>query len=109
MSSTPVEEQGTASAMLKTITNMGSAFGVCIFETVFTMGIPGDVMKTGGSLAHTPVSAGALLPGLHASYLLACALSALTLVCMLFTKGTAKVSPQDDRRDQADSRSLKKP
>lgn len=94
MSSTPVEEQGTASAMLKTITNMGSAFGVCFFETVFTMGIPGDLLKMGGSLAHDPLFTAPLLAGLHTSYLCACGISFLTLVCMLFAKDPAKKAPK---------------
>jgi len=94
MSSTPVEEQGTASAMLKTITNLGSAFGVCLFETVFTMGIPGDVMKTGGLPASGPSLAGALIPGLHTAYLCACVISFLTLLSMLFAKGPAAKSTE---------------
>ncbi|MHC9538722.1 MAG: DHA2 family efflux MFS transporter permease subunit [Vulcanimicrobiota bacterium] len=90
MSSAPVEDHGTASAMLKTVTNLGSAFGVCIFETVFTLGMPRDVIQSGRSLMESHVSLQLIFSGLQTSYLCGCVLSFLALLCMLSAKQPEK-------------------
>lgn len=85
MNEAPEEHHGAASALLKTITNMGSAFGICIFETVFTLHIPDDIVKGGQSLMGSHVSPGILMSGLQASYLCGCLFCLLSLLFTFMT------------------------
>lgn len=86
MNSAPQEKQGTASAILKTMTNLGSAIGVCVFEIIFTLGIPDQIMKNGHSLLENHISARILLSGLHASYLVGSLICFIAFLCVFFTK-----------------------
>ncbi len=85
MSAAPQEKQGTASALLKTITNLGSAIGVCLFETIFTRSIPTEYMTSGKSpiLLHIPKEY--LLEGLKNAYSWGMLVIGLGLLCSILT------------------------
>ncbi|MDQ7826089.1 MAG: DHA2 family efflux MFS transporter permease subunit [Candidatus Eremiobacteraeota bacterium] len=68
MSAAPLDKQGTASALMKTVTNLGSAIGVCLFETLFALSIPGALMKNGESLKHLQIPREYLLDGIRNAY-----------------------------------------
>jgi EmrB/QacA subfamily drug resistance transporter len=103
MSAAPPKEHGTASAMMKTITNLGSAFGVCIFETVFTLGMPSDAVHGGKSLMESHVSQQQILAGLQNAYLCGAIICSLALFCMLLAKDAEApvVAPPRERQSPA--------
>ena len=83
LSSAPMEQKGTASAVYGTIYNLGLLIGVNIFETLYT--------ATGASLKTFPVApgAGAWVPGFSHAYLFG---AGACLVSLLLASGIPHIS-----------------
>ena len=60
----PADSQGVASGVFKMVTGLGLAFGICIFETVYSFSLPVGFVKGSGN----GEAAAAILHGLQHSF-----------------------------------------
>jgi EmrB/QacA subfamily drug resistance transporter len=86
MSSVNKERHGTASGVLKTMSNLGSAMGVCVFETLFASYL---ITGTGAQKVNIHAANMALLPGFQAAYAGGCLICVLALISMALTRDMA--------------------
>ncbi|MFH1454124.1 MAG: MFS transporter [Armatimonadota bacterium] len=82
MNLAPYDKQGSASAVFRTITNLGLMLGVCVFESVFSQ-------KTGiaeSSLASSAVSNDMLISGFRGAFIVGICVCVLALVFSILVK-----------------------
>ena len=68
MRGAPEKQLGSISALFNTATNLGNVLGVCVFELIFAMALPGLASGGTAGLAQAPV--GSLVSGFSGAYVL---------------------------------------
>jgi EmrB/QacA subfamily drug resistance transporter len=81
MRQAPAGNQGSASGLFTTTTNLATALGVAVFEAVFSYGLPGGTAVTAKAVA----AKGAFLAGFSNAYLLGGSLCAAAAFCTFLT------------------------
>ena len=89
MSVAPIEKQGMASGVYRTVQMLGMVIGVSLLETIFSLHLPKNALDT--SLNAVPQST--LLNGFHSAYLAGAAICAIGLILSLLalTKNPKKL------------------
>ena len=82
----PINKQGTASGVFKTITNLGMVLGIALFEVVFSSSIP-------SSITHETYQPGMFVPGFHNVYVFGALIMVVAFYFSFMVKGK-KVSPK---------------
>jgi EmrB/QacA subfamily drug resistance transporter len=99
----PMEKQGAASGVLKTVTNTGAVIGVSLFETVFAQALPGHIKGSGAHILHTALTRDELMRGFQSVYLWAGCIAALALLSSFLARDRTKEEMSRIARPSADS------
>lgn len=95
MNLAPEHHQGSASGVLKTLTNLGAMFGVCLFETIYTLSYPNNMVSTCTHIAKAQVSAAPMLSGFRSAYICGAVICGLALLfSFLARREKARENPQ---------------
>jgi EmrB/QacA subfamily drug resistance transporter len=86
MNLAPEEHQGAASGILKTLSNLGAMMGVCLCESMYTMGFPKNPAGTGVHIAHPGISPEIMQAGFHHAYFFMAALGTCAFIASFFAK-----------------------
>ena len=84
MSTAPVDRQGIASGVSRTMQNLGMVMGVSLLETTFSLHMPRAALDT--SLSQAAVPQGILLNGFHSAYLMGALLCGLGFAFSILAK-----------------------
>lgn len=90
MSAAPVDRQGIASGVFRTMQNLGMVIGVSLLETIFSLHIPRAALDT--SLSQATLPQDILLNGFHSAYLAGSVICGLGLAFSLLARTRAQTN-----------------